>query len=136
MQGALRSGGIDSVTLRGGAAGRRGGVAAVAAAARSRVWCTCAAAPLASFQGDPQFAEQVFYVFDGIVRRSFHFCTIPRSPIYRYSPKRGYNYYLYTSEIYDSTLWTPTLLVHHLLSQSSRLTRQIDMRQARDIVSP
>lgn len=53
----------------------------------------------------------------------------------RYSPERGYRRVFVPRGIYVSTLWTPTLLVHHLLSQSSRLTRQIDMRQARDYVS-
>lgn len=53
----------------------------------------------------------------------------------RYSLERGYRPRLTPGGLYDSTLWTPTLVVHHLLSQSLRLTRRIDMRQARDIVS-
>lgn len=46
----------------------------------------------------------------------------------------GYHIFV-PSGIYDIKLWAPTLLVHHLLSQSARLTRRIDMRQARDVVS-
>lgn len=44
-------------------------------------------------------------------------------------------FYCVPGGIYAITLWTPTFLVHHLLSQSARLTRPIDMRQARDVVS-
>lgn len=66
---------------------------------------------------------------------SFHFCTFKRSrePVFAWT--RIPSLVFVPRGIYDSTLWTPTLLVHHLLSQSSRLTRQIDMRQARDYVS-
>lgn len=97
---------------------RRGG--------RPRVWCTCA--PL---QGDPQLIASA-----RVVAHSVPF-TSARSNGHdnRYSPERGYHRVFVPSGIYDSILWTPTLLVHHLLSQSSRLTRRIDMRQARDYVS-
>lgn len=100
--------------------------------ARPRVWCTCAdrlgsrwprATRLASV---PCCRSEYSTPFTSARLRGLH---------YRYSLKRGYHCNFCACGIYVSILWTPTLLVHHLLSQSSRLTRRIDMRQARDIVS-
>lgn len=98
---------------------------------RSRVWCTCAA---------DRVVSRWPYTPAGLALcRSPH--TVPftsrtngHPPVPVFATTR-ISFLSLFRVIYVSTLWTPTLLVHHLLSQSSRLTRRIDMRQPRDVVS-
>ncbi|CAH4033800.1 unnamed protein product [Pieris brassicae] len=85
-------------------------------------------------QGDPRLAKLLLSTRAHVVG-SFHLLTTPSRSRRTGIRPNGYHNFSVPCGIYAIILWTPTLLVHHLLSQSARLTRRIDMRQARDVVS-